>query len=153
MRRWTLSTLVQVMARRLFATKPLPKPMLIYCQLDRQEQVKFKSKYKIFIRENAFKDVVCERRPFCSWGDELNHFFCSSLALDIRVYLPYVLLSQHPCTIVQRYRLDQDHVSHLSQSHKQSFGSKCIDWACDNLQQDIHLLSAISLLMISVDFP
>ena len=34
MRRWTGSALFQVMACRLFADKPLPEPMLTYCQLD-----------------------------------------------------------------------------------------------------------------------
>ena len=34
MRQWTGSALVQVMACRLFGAKPLPEPMLIYCQLD-----------------------------------------------------------------------------------------------------------------------
>ena len=31
---WTGSPLVQVMACHLLGTKPLPKPMLIYCQLE-----------------------------------------------------------------------------------------------------------------------
>ena len=34
MRQWTGSALVQIMACRLFETKPLPEPMLTYCQLD-----------------------------------------------------------------------------------------------------------------------
>ena len=42
MHRWTRPSLVQVMACRLFGTKPLPKPMLTYCQLDPQEQTSFK---------------------------------------------------------------------------------------------------------------
>ena len=50
MRPWTGSTLVQVIACRLFGAKPLPEPMLPYCQLDLWEQtsVKFESKYKPF---------------------------------------------------------------------------------------------------------
>ena len=49
------------MACRLFGTKPLPEPMLAYCQLDHWENpVKFKSKYKRCIQENAFGNVVCE---------------------------------------------------------------------------------------------
>ena len=57
---WTGSALVQVMACCLFSTKPLPKPMLVYYQLDPQEQtsVKFESKYKIF--ENAFDKAMGE---------------------------------------------------------------------------------------------
>ena len=38
-RRGAGSALVQVMACRLFGGKPLPKPMLAYCQLDSQEQI------------------------------------------------------------------------------------------------------------------
>ena len=33
MRQWTESTLVQVMACRLFGLKPLPEPLLTYCSL------------------------------------------------------------------------------------------------------------------------
>ena len=46
MRQWTGSALVQVMACRLLGAKPLPKPMLIYCQLGpwQQTTVKFESK-------------------------------------------------------------------------------------------------------------
>ena len=38
------------MACRLFGTKPLPEPMLTYCQLDPWEQtsVEIESKYKTF---------------------------------------------------------------------------------------------------------
>ena len=45
---WTGSALFQVMACHLFGIKPLPEPMLTYCQLNLQEQtsVKFKLKYK-----------------------------------------------------------------------------------------------------------
>ena len=50
MRQWTGSSLIQVMACRLFARKPLPEPMLIYCQLVSWEQVsmKFESKFYHF---------------------------------------------------------------------------------------------------------
>ena len=50
MRHWTGTALVQVMACRLFGAKPLPEPMLTYCQLDpkKQTSVKFESQYKIF---------------------------------------------------------------------------------------------------------
>ena len=46
----TVSTLVQIMACRLYVAKPLSEPMLDYYQLDTWEQssVKFYSKYKIF---------------------------------------------------------------------------------------------------------
>ena len=38
MRQWIRSALVQIMACRLFAAKPLSKPMLLYGQLDPSEQ-------------------------------------------------------------------------------------------------------------------
>ena len=42
------SCLVQIMACRLFGAKPLPEPMLTFCQLDPYEQasMKFESKHK-----------------------------------------------------------------------------------------------------------
>ena len=42
MRHWTGSALVQIMACRLFDTKPLSKPILRYCQLDPWEQTSMK---------------------------------------------------------------------------------------------------------------
>ena len=54
MRQWTGSTLVQVMACRLFGAKPLPEPMLDYCQLDPWEQISVKS-YSKFIYFNSRK--------------------------------------------------------------------------------------------------
>ena len=50
MPQWTGSTLVQIMACRLFGAKPLSKLMLGYCRLHPQEQnsVKFELKYKSF---------------------------------------------------------------------------------------------------------
>ena len=49
----TWSSLIQVMAFNLFGTKPLPKPMLAYCQLESYEQtvVKFDCNLSNFIEE------------------------------------------------------------------------------------------------------
>ena len=99
MRQWTGSSLVQLMACRLFGTKPLPEPVLFYCQLESWQQVsvKFESKFYhfhsrkciwkfqwnlnqhsiIFIPENAFENVVCQmvailskgRWVECSWRE------------------------------------------------------------------------------------
>ena len=43
------------MACRLFGVKPLPEPMLTYCQWDPLEQtsVKFESRYKTFLSKNC----------------------------------------------------------------------------------------------------
>ena len=42
MRQWVGSSLVQVMASRLFGAKPLPEPMLAYCQLDSWKYISVK---------------------------------------------------------------------------------------------------------------
>ena len=48
------------MACRLISVKPLFEPMLCYCQLDSQEQtsVKLQSKFKHFIKEIIFQNVI-----------------------------------------------------------------------------------------------
>ena len=58
------------MAFHLQGVKPLSKPMLGYCQLEPYEQtsVKFLSKYKNFIRENACENLICETVDIKSWG-------------------------------------------------------------------------------------
>ena len=50
MRQWIGSTLVQIMACRLFGAKSLSEPVLGYCRLDPKEQtsVKLQSKYGAF---------------------------------------------------------------------------------------------------------
>ena len=76
MRQWTGSTLVQVLACRLFGAKPLSEPMLTYCQLGPWEQTSGNSNRntKLFIHENAFETVVCEMAAILSGGGEL---FCT----------------------------------------------------------------------------
>ena len=50
MRQWTRPAFVQVMACRLFGAKPLPEPILAYCQLDSEEliTVKYESEFYNF---------------------------------------------------------------------------------------------------------
>ena len=75
MRQWTGSTLVQVMACRLFGAQPLPEPMLAYCQLDSWEQlsVKFKSEYCHFHSRKCIRNCRLPKwRPFCPDGKGLN---------------------------------------------------------------------------------
>ena len=77
MRQWTgpAPALVQVMACRLFGAKPLPEPMLAFCQLDSWEQisVKFESEFYNFdSRKCIWKCRLPEWLPFCPGGDELN---------------------------------------------------------------------------------
>ena len=73
MSQWTGSSLVQVMACRLFDAKPLPEPMLPYCQLVSWEHilVKFEDRNSIiFIQENAIENVVCQSGGHFVEGDK-----------------------------------------------------------------------------------
>ena len=65
MRQWTWSSLVQVMACRLSGAKPLPGPMLPYCQLNPEEQILVKFKSDILIQEYAFEYVVMVLATIC----------------------------------------------------------------------------------------
>ena len=47
------------MACRLFGAKPLPEPMLAYCQLDHWEQISVKFELEK-IQENAFQNVISQ---------------------------------------------------------------------------------------------
>ena len=40
-------------------TKPLPEPMVTYCQLDPKEPTKVQ--FKHFDKKNAFEDIICWR--------------------------------------------------------------------------------------------
>ena len=48
------------MAYCLFGAKPLPEPVLTYCQFDHWEETSMKFELKFVIHENAFENVVCE---------------------------------------------------------------------------------------------
>ena len=77
------SALVQIMACRLCGTKPLPKPMPGYCQLDPKEQtsVKLLSKFKHFIHENASENIVCEMASILFRGRWVNAEMVPNLGL------------------------------------------------------------------------
>ena len=75
MRQWTGSALVQVMALRLFGTKPFPEPMLAYCRLDswKQISVKIKSIFHLFhSRKCIWYCHLPKWRPLCPGGDDLK---------------------------------------------------------------------------------
>ena len=68
MRQWTGPSSVQVMACRLFGAKPLPEPMMAYCQLDSWEQssAKFESElYDFHSRKCILTHRLPKWRPFC----------------------------------------------------------------------------------------
>ena len=48
------------MACPLFGAKPLPEPMLTYCQMDPPQQTSVNLNTKLFINENEFENVVLE---------------------------------------------------------------------------------------------
>ena len=76
MRQWTGSALVQIMACRLSGAKPLPEPMLPYCQLDPWEQtsVEFESgEIKPFHSQKFVEIVICEMVAILSRGRLVNH--------------------------------------------------------------------------------
>ena len=62
------------MACAMFGAKPLPEPVLKYCQLDTEEQnsMKFESKYKTFHHENAFGNVIREMAAILLRGRWVN---------------------------------------------------------------------------------
>ena len=66
---WTGSSLVEVIACRLFGAKPLSVAMLAYCQLDSGKQiiVRFESEIKC-----NWKCRLLKWRPFCPGGDGLR---------------------------------------------------------------------------------
>ena len=75
---WTRLSLVQVMACHLLAAKPLPEPMLVYCQLDSWEQIsmKFQSEFYNFHSRNfIWKSRLPKWQPFCPGGDELKKLY------------------------------------------------------------------------------
>ena len=72
MRQWTGSTLVHVMACRLFGAKPLLEPMLDYCQLVLSN---LNRNSYIFVQENAIENVVCEMAAILSRGRWVKSLF------------------------------------------------------------------------------
>ena len=65
MRRWTGSALVQLIACRLFVTKPSPEPMLAYCHLDPWEQISVK--IEIGILSFSFKKMYLKMSCLSEW--------------------------------------------------------------------------------------
>ena len=107
---WTGLALVQVMACWLFCPKPLPKPMLPYCQWDLWEQTSWNlnQNTKYFIHENA-PENVCKMAAILSRGDELKAFHTcwiwkvivqTNTLLEITKPMPSILLfsccKKHP---------------------------------------------------------
>ena len=74
---WPGAVLVQVMACCLFGAKPLPEPMLAYCQLDSWEQIAVKIEWEFYhfhSRKFIRNCRLPKWRPFCPGGDELIQY-------------------------------------------------------------------------------
>ena len=104
MHQWTGSSLAQVMACRLFSAKPLPEPVLAYCQYCRMLHgtyqywsqcidydytaymdcisVKFELEfYHFHSRKCTWKCCLPKWQPFCPGRDELKGAVCGGTLL------------------------------------------------------------------------
>ena len=85
MSQWIRSALVQIMACRLYSTKPLSEPTLEYCQSDPEEQtpVKFFVKIQTF----SFTKIIhlkmsAKWQSFCPKGDELTQIPATHFSIE-----------------------------------------------------------------------
>ena len=72
MHQYNRSTLVHIMANRLFGAKPLSEPMLPYCQLDPKEHISVKFHLKS-IQVNALENVICKMAAISSQPQCVNN--------------------------------------------------------------------------------
>ena len=95
MRRQPKTSLVQIMACRLYGAKPLSEPKLEYCQLNPWEptSVKSYSKLKHFhSRKDISKCRLRNRRPFVSASMCLKNVLTNPMTLSIGTLIVYPLL-------------------------------------------------------------
>ena len=71
MRPWIGLAMVEIMACRLFGTKPLSNPMLDYCQLDKLQWILIKIQ-KFSFTKLHLKISSMKWRPCCPGADELS---------------------------------------------------------------------------------
>ena len=71
---WIGSALVQIMACRLFGTRPLSKPILFFVNWTPRNkfQGNFNQNKKLFIHENASGNIACDTVGFSSRGRWVN---------------------------------------------------------------------------------
>ena len=108
---WTGSSLVQVMTCLLFGAKPLPGPMLAYCQLESWEliSVKFESEFCHFhSRKCLWKCCPPKWCPFCPSGDEVRIIFNSLHHFNIKEWykmqtLSYIFKNNSECENVTQW--------------------------------------------------
>ena len=77
MRQWIGSTLIQIMARRLFSAKPLNQCWVIVdWTLRNKIQRNYNQHTKLFINQNAFEDIVSEMAVILSRRRWVNSVCC-----------------------------------------------------------------------------
>ena len=123
---WTGSSLVQVMDCHLIETKPLPEPMLAYCQLNswKQISVKFKMEsYHFHSRKFIWKCRLPKWLPFCPGGDELSHYLSMVNSLPIEFSYKHWIeyYSWHNIFFYRRKCIWNPHFSHLIFVYQQWF--------------------------------
>ena len=75
MHQWSGSALVQLMACCLYGAKPLPEPMLAYCQSDSWQQISVKLELEFCYfhsRKCIWNCRLPQWWPFCPEGDEFS---------------------------------------------------------------------------------
>ena len=82
---WIASSLVQIMACRLFSAKPLPEPMMTYCQLEPSNKLQWNwdQNTKLFIHKNTFENFICEMAAILSRGRWVNMHLDSITAMTV----------------------------------------------------------------------
>ena len=81
MRQWTGSSLVQVVACRLFGAKPLPEPMLVYYQLDSWKHITVKFGI-LSLKKMQLKMPSVKMAAILSRGRWVNHLLWRSLSIS-----------------------------------------------------------------------
>ena len=95
------SSLVQVMACRLFGVKPLPEPMLAYCQLDSLGLISMKFEWELchfHSRKCIWNCRLPKWRPFYPEGDELMSYSSYETTRTWRVMETYCYNWQSACS-------------------------------------------------------
>ena len=73
------------MACCLFGTKPLPEPILIYCQFDPLKQIRFSQNTKLSFSTLHLKMLSAKWQPFC-WGlNVLTHLVLGDISVSVNV--------------------------------------------------------------------
>ena len=75
---WPVSSLVQVLACRLFGDKPLPEAMMTLYQLALKQQIWMTIYLKVFLQENIYENVTYEISTILYWPKYVSDI-CSIL--------------------------------------------------------------------------